>query len=147
MVVTNTVLPNGYHPFKTIEICSNKFVHGQVPIMVEGRPLFLFGTGDDVKLWLNLKVGDDKWEYVVSPEEISDSAFSVQRAGRLVALYFGEHLLIQANREGGDHLVINHLDFRPLGISIFGTPKSMQVGGMHLSHNSFKNVYSMVNVT
>jgi hypothetical protein len=115
--------------------------------MVEGHPLFLVGTGDEVQLWLNLKVGDNKWEYVVSPEEISDSAFSVQRAGRLVALYFGEHLLLQANREADDHLVINHLDFRPLGISILGTPKGMHVGGMHLSHNSFKNVDTMVNVT
>jgi hypothetical protein len=91
-------------------------------------------------------VDDGKWEYVVSPEEINDSAFSVQRAGRLIALYFGEHLLIQANKEAEDHLVINHLDFRPVGISIFGTPKEMQVGGMHLSGNSFTNVYAMVNV-
>lgn len=146
MAAINTTLPKGYQPFATLEICGNLFVRGQVPIMVEGHPLFLVGSGDEVKLWLNLKAGDNTWKYVVSPEQIGDSAFSVQRSGRLVALYFGEHLLLQANREAGDHLVINHLDFRPIGVSIFGTPKGMQVGEMHLSHNSFRGVYSMVNV-
>ena len=145
--MASKVLPSDYKPFERVEICSNSFLGGQVLIMVEGHPLFLIGKGPEMQLWLKLKVSDKKWEYVVTPEEVTDSAFSVQQAGRYLALYFGDHLVLQANREADDCLIINHVDFRPLGISIFGTPKEMHVGGARLANNSFQNIHTMVSVT
>lgn len=142
--MSKSILPDDYSPYQKMIICGNSFVEGTVPVAIDGHPLFLIGRGG--KVWLQVRSGKGEWEFVITPSEITDSAFEVTRSGRSIAVYFGPHLLIQANEESEALLMINHLDFSPIGFSIYGTPTELKVGGMQFSSNSFKRVHTMVNV-
>ena len=125
-------------------ICGNSFENGVVPIAIDGRPLFLLGQKK--MLWLQLPVGPDEWEYVLTPSQVTDSAFQVRRSDHVIAVYFGPHLLIQANEESEELISVNHLDFRPIGLAVFGSPSELSVGGTQLSGNIFSGAHTMVNV-
>lgn len=140
----NSNLPDDYLPFPEMTICGNSFVRGTIPITIDGHALFLIGR--DEKVWLQVPIGGDEWEFVISPTEITDSAYEVKRLGRAINIYFGHHLLLQANKESDVSLMINHLDFRSIGFSIYGTTSGMNVGGMQLTGNSFEGVDTMVGV-
>ena len=139
-----TKLPDEYIPFPRMLICGNTFENGSVPIAIDGRPLFLLGQNE--MFWLQVRVGSDEWEYVVTPSEVTDSAFEVKRSERVVAIYFGPHLLIQANQDSDEQISVNHVDFRPIGLEVYGTPSELNIGGTQLAGNIFNGVHTMVNV-
>lgn len=146
--VEEKLLPKEYKPFRELVICGNTFENGQVPIKVDGHPVFLLGKGDEankVNVWLQVPTGKE-WEYQIRPGHLGDSAYEVKRSGNLISVYFGHHIILRAEIINDDKVVIDHLDFTKWGLMIHGDPKTLWVGKIQISNNRFQNVNVMVNV-
>ena len=138
-------LPKGYEPYEILILCSNPFQGGQVPITVDGRPVFLLGKGAQTKVWLQVPTGK-VWRYEITPEQINDSAFKVTEYNDATSVYFGAHLILRAEKVDDERIIVDHLDLTPFGLAINGDPTILRVGDNKFVGNAFKNVRTMINV-
>jgi len=138
-------LPEGYIPYEELRICGNVMRNGQVPISVDGRPVFLFGKTSPSSVWLQVPTGKE-WRYEITDGKSDDSAYKVTVTGNKISVYFGPHLLVSAEKVSETVLKLDHVDLTKFGLAIHGDPSSLQVGGMSISGNTFDGVETMVNV-
>ena len=142
--MSKMILPKEYVPYPDMTVCGNSFVGGRVPIAIENHPLFLIGTG--IKVWFYMSSDDGKWESIILRNEILDARFKISKSSGGVSVYYGLHLVVRADEESDEALNISHLDFRPFGFDIFGTPSGLTVGDNRISDLSFENIETMVGV-
>src|SRR5437667_4293483 len=138
-------LPNEYIPYEELRICGNLMLNGKAPITVDGRPVFLIGKASMSSVWLQVPT-DKHWRYEISNGKSDDSAYKVSVSGNSIAVYFGPHLLIRAEKKSYTALEIDHIDLTKFGLAIHGDSSSLQVGGMAISGNTFDGVGTMINV-
>jgi hypothetical protein len=138
-------LPKEYVPYEEMRICGNLMLNGKAPITVDGRPVFLFGKASLSSVWLQVPTGKH-WRYEISNGQSDDSAYKVSVSGSTIAVYFGPHLLIRAERKSDTALEIDHVDLTKFGLAIHGDSSSLWVGGMTISGNTFEGVGTMINV-
>ncbi len=138
-------LPNEYVPYEELIICGNTMRNGKAPITVDGRPVFLIGKASMSSVWLQVPTGKN-WRYEISNGHSDDSAYRVAISGTSIAVYFGPHLLIRAEKKSDATLQIDHIDLTEFGLAIHGDSSSLHVGGMTISGNTFEGVGTMINV-
>jgi len=119
--------------------------NGKVPITVDGHPVFLIGKDTMKAVWLQVPTGKE-WRYEISNGESDDSAYKVTVSENSIAVYFGPHLLLRAERKSATTLQIDHIDLTKFGLSIHGDSTSLQVGGTTIRGNIFDGVQTMINV-
>lgn len=152
----NSELPKDYVPFKTLNICSNKLINGQVPLEIEGNIPFLIGKGEMPLLWLKLPISKSGWEYIVlknqrkkdKKSKLSSHLISILESAserKVVVEYMGS-IIISSVMHDSDSAEITHLDLRPFGLSIYGDSNGLTVGGQKLSRNTMENVHTMIGI-
>lgn len=145
--MSNSILtPSHYQPFEKLVICGNTLINGNVPIAVDGYPVFLIGKGDPPRLWLNKPSQDKTWSPVVVDGISNDSNVRVLHNGKIVAIYINDQIILQATKENDCHLIISHINLKPFGLAITGDITSLKVGGNLIVGNIFEGVATMVNV-
>jgi hypothetical protein len=138
--------PNGYTPFLNIDLCNNQLINCQVPIEVEGNPVFLIGQGEEINIWIMRPNDEKKWGYVVTQGISEDAKFKVFRRDDYLSVYFNDFLIMGVVRKDIESIAVNHIDLRPLGLEITGNVMSLNVGGSNMTGNTFENVGTMVSI-
>ena len=139
-------IPKEYLPFETLVVCGNIFKNGNIPIAIDGNPIFLIGKGTTPRLWLNVKYKNKDWSYVVYDGISTNDNIRVLHNGSASAIYLNEQVILQATKEKDDHMIITHLDFTPFGLAITGDISSLRIGRHQMSNDIFENLYIMINV-
>lgn len=144
-------LPSEYKPFKQVWVCNNHFNNGNIIFEVDHTPIFLIGRGGnklESLLWFNIPSSDEnsrKWRSVISKNKCNDPAFKLITSKNGNEVNFNEKPLLQFKLDG-NKLIINMIDFRSIGLNIFGGLSSFNVIGNSFTNNTFNNVNTMMSI-
>lgn len=139
-------LPAKFKPFNKLEIGSNVFIHGKVPIAFRNFPILLVGNGAGPRIWLSVPEKDQGVRYLVEDNEARSRGIGVLQKDDAASVYFNAMLIIQTFKKSEDEAKVTHLDLTPLGLTIRADLNSPTVGGNVLSSDTFEGVEIMVNV-
>lgn len=140
----DTSLPDGYQPYKTLDVCSNRFVDVEVVFSVNGQPAFLIGKGATPRIWLAapLTASRERWDYIVVGNDAITSLIQVKTVGRshTTTIRLKETTLLTARETGPDVVKITTLDLRPVGLNIWGDSSVLYIAGNSFVNNHFERV-------
>ena len=141
-MITTENLPNGYIPYQDLTFCSNSILGGG-HIFAIGRivPL-LVGVGPTPRVWLQAVAAPDSKDFVtiVADSVSTHPAVDVLVTGREVAVSVEGKSILKAEAIDGLRAIVHEVDFRPLGLNVFGSSQELSLGGMRLSHNTMFGV-------
>lgn len=144
-------LPIDYVPFENNWICSNTLEHGQVIFEIDGNPIVLFGTDSDkngVRFWLKVPTQEQDsrtWKDAIFSNKVIDKSFALTTSPLGYEVTFKEHPILQFRVVDG-RLIINLIDFRPIGLNLRGGLTSLNISGNNFSNNKFTNVNTMISI-
>jgi hypothetical protein len=141
-MITTESLPEQYRPYQNINFCNNQIIGGgHIFAMGKDLPL-LIGEGITPRIWLQAvsEPGGKEFITVVSDSKSTHPAVSVKLDGKSVIVTVQGRTVISAKSNGAHAVTVNELDLRPVGLNVFGNTSGLNLGGMHLSHNTFSDV-------
>ncbi|MGI2788872.1 hypothetical protein [Vibrio fluvialis] len=147
----NVKLPTKYKPFEDIWVCNNTFKHGQVIFEIDNNPVLLIGSGKkpyESIIWLKVPSESSKtkeWVDIISANNVKNKDFKITNSEYGKEVSFRDSPLIQFEVIS-KKLVIKLLDFRSIGLNIFGGLSSLKITGHTLSNNTFTNVHTMISI-
>lgn len=145
-----TELPNEYLPFDELEICSNRFIKGIVPIEVHKHAIILVGRGEQPLIWISGLVSKEGKEYqqVVEKNNSLSKAVDVgiSAENNSTTVKVGDIIIVQAKKTSEEKAVVSKMDLRPLGLNIYGDAGELCVGESKFIGNIFSNVHTMVGI-
>ncbi len=131
--VTETNLPKEFILFEELIFCSNVIRNCNVPIVIDDRPVVLVGRGDQPKIWLWGLV-DPKSKRLV-PIVRSNSVLipmtppiKVESENNYTRVKLNDIIIIHAVKSSETTAIVDQLDMRPLGFSIYGDSSTLHVG-------------------
>jgi len=137
-MITRNNLPENYQPFDTLIICSNTLKGGGHLVAVGDTLPLVIGKGEKLKVWLQALANAQKNEFVLIVEESISKHPAVkvyEEAGVLNVMISGE-IILSVEEKSSDSAVISKLDFRPIGLNLFGDANSLNAGGGIFSGNT-----------
>ena len=139
---TDFELPQNYNPFQEIIFCSNRLVNVAVPILLmENIPICLIGRGPVPLVWLSGPIEPHAkiWNYVVIGGSPLKSAIDLKTdwETNTVLVKVGPQEVLRAKKLSEDRAVVDLVDFRPLGLNVYGTMEELNVGQNKFIRNHF----------
>lgn len=141
-MITTKNLPTNYQPYQSINFCSNSILGGgYIFAMGEVLPL-LIGIGTPPRIWLQAvsTPGSQEFTTIVNDSNSMHPAVSVRAEGEKVVILVQGRTILRAESTGKQSVTVSEIDFRPIGLNVFGNSSSLSIGGMQLSHNTFSRV-------
>jgi hypothetical protein len=141
-MITTENLPASYKPYQSINFCSNNIIGGG-HIFAMGKVLpLLIGVGAKPRIWLQAVSTPGRQEFitVVNDSKSTHPAVSIRTEGKKVIVSVQGRTVLSAESTGEQSVTISELDFRPIGLNVFGNSSSLSLGGMQMSHNTFSGV-------
>lgn len=141
-MITAENLPKDYIPYQDLKFCSNTILGGgHIFAMGKVVPL-LIGVGPAPRVWLQAvgAPGSKDFVTVVADSVSIHPAVSIAvKESRVVVSIAGKSILT-VEAIGEQSAVVSEVDFRPLGLNIFGSSDALSLGGMQLSHNTMSGI-------
>jgi hypothetical protein len=137
-MITKNALPEGYHPYGKLTLCSNLLIGGGHLIQVgEVLPL-LVGSGEIPKVWLQAPTDPSGKNFIqlVVASVATHPAVLVSIVGGILNVSAGGKRVLQVRGVGPDEAAVELLDLRPVGFNIFGDKDGLSAGGMQMSGNT-----------
>lgn len=141
-MITTENLPSNYRPYQSLSFCSNN-ISGGGHIFAMGKVLpLLIGVGPSPKVWLQAVAAPRSKEFVtiVADSKATHPAVDVVDDGNKVVVSVRGKIVLTVEAKDEQGAVVSEVDFRPLGLNVFGSLASLSLGGMQLSHNTFSSV-------
>lgn len=141
-MITTETLPEGYTAFQDLNFCSNSILGGG-HIFAMGRVLpLLVGVGVAPRVWLQAVADPGSKEFVtiVADSVSTHPAVDVSVVGNTVVVSVRRKVVLTAEAIDDRHAVVSDIDFRPLGLNVFGNSTALSLGGMTLTHNTMSGV-------
>lgn len=141
-------LPTQYHPFKEVEIGTNRLVDGWVLFSINENVPVLIGTNCVPRVWLSIPA-DPKgvtWQPLVRDNKSLHPQVSVITEGNNVVIDTPDGVVLRIRNENENFVRVNLIDLRPFGINIYGSEQSLTVMNSNLKGNMFIGVRVMVNI-
>ncbi|MFZ5842565.1 MAG: hypothetical protein ACOY3E_06630 [Pseudomonadota bacterium] len=141
-MITTENLPQGYAPYQSVNFCSNNIIGGgHIFAMGKVVPL-LVGVGPAPRVWLQAVAAADSKEFVtVVADSVSmHPAVNVSISGSRLVVSINGKPILTAEASGKQSATVSEVDFRPIGLNIFGNSEALNLGGMRLSHNTMSGV-------
>jgi hypothetical protein len=133
--------PEDYVPYPVVDICGNVLRDVKYIIELKGVHPILIGKGKIPYIWLRSPSRDFlKWNYMVERSTAVHPAVNISRPGpgRMSVLISGKNVLDIVKYEQ-DSIQISSIDLRPIGLNVFGSGDTLQVGGMEFTKNEMQN--------
>lgn len=145
-----TKLPKEYLPFEKLEICSNQFIKGKVPIEVHKHAILLIGSGEQPVIWLSgpvTKEGKQFQEIIMKNKSLNEAVkVKVSAKNNSTIVKVGDITIVEVAKVSEEKAVVSQIDLRPVGLNIYGDAKELCVGTNKLVSNIFTNVHTMVGI-
>ncbi len=141
-------LPREYSPFEELDICSNSFINGVIPLEVHGNIVFLVGQGEHPAVWVSAPASamGDEWMFVVENNQALYKEAVVEFPENATVVLVADTILLYTERLSEQKAEVTSLDLRPLGLNVYGDRNGLNVGGQRLIGNTFRNVHTMVGI-
>jgi hypothetical protein len=130
-MITSKNMPKNYNPFNKLTICSNTLNGGGNLVAVGDVLPILIGKGEKPKIWLQAISDPKKNQFVtIVDDSISKHpAVKVYEASGSLNVMISEEVILSVKIIDQDSAVVEKLDFRPIGLSMYGNSSSLTVGG------------------
>lgn len=131
MTYSLTNLPEGYEPYERLTICSNVLEGGgHVMSIGESLPLII-GKGEEPRIWIQAVVESNTSELmpIVEISEPQHPKVAVLPEQDRLRFLVSDVTRLDVREVSKTHLAIDQLDFRPIGINIYGNRSALVVGG------------------
>jgi hypothetical protein len=141
-MITTENLPTNYKPYQSLSFCSNNiFGGGHIFAMGNVLPL-LVGIGTLPRIWLQAVAAPGSKDFVtiVADSRATHPAVDVTAVGGKVVVSVRGRTVLAAEANDEQRAVVSEIDFRPLGLNVFGNSAGLSLGGMQLSNNTFSGV-------
>lgn len=141
-MITTENLPKGYVPYQDLNFCSNTILGGG-HIFALGKVIpLLIGTGPAPRVWLQAVAAPRSKDFVmvVADSVSTHPAVDVSVKGSKVVVSVRGKSVLTVEAFGEQRAVVSEIDFRRLGLNIFGGSDALSLGGMKLSHNTMSGV-------
>jgi len=141
-MITRENLPKHFKPYQSLSFCSNDISGGgHIFAMGEVLPL-LIGVGRSPRVWLQAVAapGSKKFVTVVADSKATHPAVDVTVDGVKVVVSVRGITVLTVEAKNDQRAVVSEINFRPLGLNVFGSLSSLNLGGMQLSNNTFSGV-------
>lgn len=141
-MITTENLPKYFRPYQSLSFCSNN-ISGGGHIFAMGQVLpLLIGIGPSPRVWLQAVAapGSKKFVTVVADSKATHPAVDVTVGSGKVLVSVRGIAVLTVEAKDGQKAVVSEVDFRPLGLNVFGSSSSLNLGGMQLSNNTFSGV-------
>ena len=137
-MITRNNMPKNYSPFSTLTFCSNTLYGGGNLVAVGDVLPILIGKGEKPKIWLQALADSKKNQFVtIVDESISKHpAVKVYEESGSLNVMISEEVVLSVKMIDQDSAVVEKLDFRPIGLNMYGNSSSLTVGGGTYSGNS-----------
>lgn len=138
MTFTKDSLPKSYQPYEKLTICSNTLLGGGHVVAVgEVLPLII-GAGEKPQIWLQAINNTEKQEFisVVENSVSKHPAVDVIEVSGVVTVKIQGKTVLSVMSPSEDSAVVDSVDLRPIGLSMFGDASSLNVGGSSFSGNT-----------
>lgn len=143
---TESKLPKEYSPFQELVVCSNESINGVILLEVNKSIALLVGQGDHPSVWLSVPRADKSGEqvHIVRNNQTLHEGFAVVLPKNATVVLFGATVLLHVEKLSDQRAEVIELDFRPIGLSIYGDKNGLYVGTNLLADNTFTNVHTMI---
>lgn len=138
MTFTKYSLPKSYQPYEKLTVCSNTLLGGGHIVAVgEVLPLII-GAGEKPQIWLQAINNAEKQEFIsiVENSVSKHPAVDVIEVSGVVTVKIQGKIVLSVKSPSEDSAVVDSVDLRPIGLSMFGDASSLNVGGSSFSGNT-----------
>lgn len=141
-------LPTQYHPFKEIDIGTNRLVDGQVLFSINENAPLLIGTNGIPRIWLSIPADakGESWQMLVRDNKSLHHKVTVKVEGDTVTIDTPNGIVLRVNKENENLARVSQINLRPFGINIYGNEGSLTVMNSNLAGNMFIGVRVMVGI-
>jgi len=141
-------LPPQYHPFKEIDIGTNRLIDGNVLFSLNENVPLLIGVNGNPRIWLSIPAdpNGETWQPLVRDNKSLHSKVIVNTKGNTVTVDTPDGIVLEVRKENESLVKVNQINLRPFGINIHGNERSLTVMNSNLSGNKFIGVKVMVGI-
>ncbi len=143
-------LPKEYLAFKQLEICSNQFIDGKIPIEVHKNAIFLIGRGEQPLIWLSGLVakGRKQFQDVVKKNKSLNEAVevNVSAKNKSTIVKVGDITIVEVTKVSEEKAIVSKIDLRPMGLNIHGDASGLMVGTNSFISNMFAGTHTMIGI-
>lgn len=138
MTYTRTNLPKTYQPYQTLTVCNNKLIGGVHVVEIMGVLPLIIGKGDKPQVWLQAISNPEKKEFIsVVESSISKyPAVIVKEINNAIVITIQGKDVLRVKEISKDKAIVDLMDFRPIGLNLFGDDKFLNMPNGTLSGNS-----------
>jgi len=135
--------PPKYKMYENLEICSNYLINVKAPFVIHAKPVLLIGNGDMPIIWISAPVHPNSSEriYVVEENSTNNPAIYIEKdeKNKKVLIQVGNTTILEVTAKSETDALVTKIDFRPIGLNVYGDKSGLNVGTMTLSRNSIAN--------
>lgn len=155
--ITTPVLSKTYKEadfYRELVFCSNNLINTNYIFSSDEdwHPLVIC-KGKRPRVWLSLRKSisvesQEKFEYIdlIVDSELKDLSFSFINTIYGFQVKLAETIIIEAGNHKDDSLEVYKIDFRPLGLNIYGDHSRLIVGNNEMSMNTTTDSTSMFGI-
>jgi len=137
-MITFDNLPKSYTPYETLVICSNTLTGGVNVAAFSNVLPILIGKGAKPRIWLQAVAKPNSNDFVTIVDDSISTHPSVRvfEENNVIKIDVNRTLVLAVRSTGENSAEVESLDFRPLGLNMYGSKNSLNVGGSILSQNT-----------
>lgn len=137
-MITTENLPETYVPYTELLFCSNRLINNSRIIEIGNVIPMLIGQGALPQVWLQAPTdakGKTFAPLVVASVAVHPAA-KVQIENGALSVYAGDTLVLRVKATSPTYAEVDQLDLRPIGYSIHGNSKGLEVGAIQVAENT-----------
>lgn len=147
-----TDVPIDYVPYENVSFCGNTLVNTRFIFEIRGSHPLLVGKGLFPYVWINAPSKPNQmiseWERIV---ERSTAKFSLVQVnndflGKKLSITVNGITMLNISNFTSDSVIIDEIDLRPIGISMFGSSSKLEISGNSYMRNTATDCNSLISI-
>jgi hypothetical protein len=141
-------LPTQYHPFKEIDIGTNRLVDGTVLFSLNENAPLLIGVNGVPRIWLSIPADPkgESWQLLVRDNKSLHPTVVVNIEGNTVTVDTPDGIVLKVRKENENLAKVSQINLRPFGINIHGDEGSLTAMNNTLTGNMFIGAKVMIGI-
>src|SRR5437899_1631117 len=119
--------------YSELDFCSNTLIGVKIPIVVDDVPMLVLGYGDVPLVWLTAPSDPkgERWVEIVRESTSLNESVNVERDvdASAIRIKIGGQDVLEVSTVSQTKARVLLIDFRVLGIPIWGNQSGLQIGG------------------
>src|SRR5690554_4180188 len=132
----NINIPTEYKDYSEIELCSNKLSGVKYLFGIGNIPPIILGKGDHYPICWIFTQNAGIWQEIVTANKSHYLPLQVFAHEKKLLIQVYNKVILDSFENDRSTLIIQKLDFKPLGFNIEGDSNGLKVGGATISNNT-----------